>query len=166
MQLDTFSNLVPSGSQPSKIDGLAKLHKERMPLRSVVSTIRTAEYNLAKYLVKIINDAMPTTYMLNSTGSFVNQISSFDFKPSNVLISYDVVSLFTNIPLNSTIDIVCNYVYQQHSPPKYSKENFKKLLQIATGCYFLHIGKPCCQIDGVTMGSPLGPTVANFWGLI
>ena len=100
MQLDTFSNLVPSGRQPDKIHGLTKVHKEGTPPRLVVSMIRTAEYNLAKYLVKIMNDVMPTTYMLNSTGSFVNQISSFDFQPSNVLVSYDVVSLFTNIPLN------------------------------------------------------------------
>ena len=128
--------------------------------------IRIAEYNLAKYLVKIINDVMPTTYMLNSTGSFVNQISSFYFQPSRVLVSYDVVSLFTNIPLNETIDIVCNYLYQQHSPPKYSKETFKKLLQIATGGYFLHRRIQYCQFDGVSMGSPLGPTLANFFGLI
>ena len=92
--------------------------------------IRTSEYNLAKYLVRIINDVMPTTYMLNSTGSIVNQISSFHFQPSNVLVSYDVVSLFTNIPLNETMDIVCNYVYQQHSPPKYSKETFKSSFKL------------------------------------
>ena len=147
MRLGTFSNLVPSGSQPGKICGLAKVHKENTPLRPVVSMIRTAEYNLAKYILKIINDAMPTTYMLNPAGSFVNQISSFDFQPSHVLVSYDVVSLFTNIPLNETIDIICNYVYQQHSPPKYFKEAFKKLHQIATGGYFLHRGKLYCQID-------------------
>ena len=48
MQLDTFSNLVPSGSQPGKINGFAKVYKEGTPLRPVVSMIRTAEYNLAK----------------------------------------------------------------------------------------------------------------------
>ena len=122
MQLDTFSNLAPSGSQPGKIYGLAKVHTESTPLRPGVSMTRTAEYNLAKHLEIIINDAIPTTYMLNSTGSFVNQISSFDFQPSNALVSYDVFSSFTNIPSNETMDIVCNYVYQQHSPPKYSKE--------------------------------------------
>ena len=57
---------------------------------------------------------MPTTYVLNSTGSFVNQISSFYFQPSPVLVSYDAVSLSTNIPLNETMDIVCNYAYQRH----------------------------------------------------
>ena len=102
--------------------------------------------------------------MLNSAGSFANQISSFDFQRSNVLVSYDVVSLFTNIPLNEAIDIVCNYVCQQHSPPKYSKLTFKKLLQIAIGGYFLHRGKLYCQIDEETMGSPLGPTLANYFG--
>ena len=164
MQLDTFSNLVPSCSQPGKIYWLAKVHKENTPPRPVVSMIRTAEYNLAKYLAKIINDAMPTTYMLNLIGYIANQISSFDFQPSHILVSYDAVSLFTNIPLNESINIVCNYAYQQHSPQKYSKKTLKKILQIATGGYFLHRGKPYCKIDGVTMGSPLGPTLVNFFG--
>ena len=166
MQLDTFSNLVPSGSQPGNIYELAKALMGITPLRLVASLIGRAEYNNAKYLVKIMNDAMPTTYMLNSTGSFVNQISSFDFKSSHILVSYNVVSPSTNIPLNKTIHIVCSYVYQQQSPPKYSKETIKKLLQIATGGYFLHSGKLYCQIDGVTMGSPIGPTLANICGLI
>ena len=50
MQLDTFSNLVPSGSQPGKTYGLAKVHMESTPLRPVVSMIRTAEYNLVNIL--------------------------------------------------------------------------------------------------------------------
>ena len=71
--------------------------------------IGTAEYNLGKYLIKILKmQCQPL--MLYSTGSFVNQISSFDSKP-HVLVSYDVDSLFTNIPLNETIDIVYNYVF-------------------------------------------------------
>ena len=49
MQLHTFSNLVPSGSQPGKIHRLAKVHRESTPLRPVASMIGTAEYNLAKY---------------------------------------------------------------------------------------------------------------------
>ena len=92
MQLDTFSNLVPSGRQPGNIYGLAIVHKKNTLLRHVISMIGTAKYNLTKYLVKMINDPIPSTCMLNSTGSFENQISSLDFKPSHVLFSYDVVS--------------------------------------------------------------------------
>ena len=67
--------------------------KKNTLLKTVVSMTRTVEYNLAKYIVKIINDVMPTSNMLNVTESFENQISSFDFKPSHVLICHDVVSL-------------------------------------------------------------------------
>ena len=139
------------------------MHIENTPLRPVMSMIGTAEYNLAKYLVKIMNDALATTYMLNSTGSFVNKISSLNLKPSHILVSYNVVSLLANIPLDETINIVCNYVCQQHSPRKYSKETFEKLLQIETGGYFLHRGNLYCQIDGVTIGSPFGPIFFLFF---
>ena len=69
------------------------MYKEDPPLGPVVSMIRATEYNLDKYLVRIINDAMPSTYMLNSTGSVVNQINSFHFRPCHVSISY-VYSFF------------------------------------------------------------------------
>ena len=42
--------LKPSGSQPGKLYGLCKAHKEGYPLRPVVSMLGTAEYGLAKYL--------------------------------------------------------------------------------------------------------------------
>ena len=43
--------------------------------------------------------------------------------------------------------------------------NIKNLVkQIATGGYFLHRRKLYCQIDGVKMGSPLGPTFVIFLG--
>ena len=37
------------------------------------------------------------------------------------------------------------------------------LLKIATGGYYLNKSKQYCQIDGVTMGSPLGTILANLF---
>ena len=37
------------------------------------------------------------------------------------------------------------------------------MLKHATGGFFLHKGQLYTQVDGVTMGSPLGPTLANFF---
>ena len=48
-------------------------------------------------------------------------------------------------------------------PPRYPIEIFRKLLQIASSGYFLDKGKLYCQVDGVTTGSPLGPTLGNFF---
>ena len=44
---------------------------------------------------------------------------------------------------------------------------FKKLLKLSTEGMFIHNGKLFSQIDGVAMGNPLGPTLANwFLGMI
>jgi len=161
---ETFHRLTASGSQPGKIYGLCKVHKQGYPLRPVVSMTDTAEYELARYLNRIIKPCIPDLFMLNSTAAFIDKIKSFVFRSSHVLVSFDVVSLFTNIPLQETIDIVCEYVYSSSvNRPSYSKNTFRKLLEIATGGYFLYKEKLYCQIDGVTMGSPLGPTLANFF---
>ena len=90
-----------------EISNIAKIHKEGTTLRRVVWMLGTAEYHLAKYLVSIINENMLNTYMLDSNVSFISQLNQFSFKSSHVLVSYDVESLFTNIPLQETIENVC-----------------------------------------------------------
>ena len=96
----------------------------------------SAEYYIAKYLVSIINEYIPYKYILDSNVSFIYLLNQFSFKSFHVLVSYYVVSLFTNIPLQETIENVCKHVYQQNDPPKYPVEIFTMWLQIATGGYF------------------------------
>ena len=158
-----FSSIFPSRSQPGNVYGLANVHKEGTPLRPVVTMLGTAEYHPAKYLVSIINDNMPNMYMLGSNVSFICRLNQFRYIPSHVLVSNVVKSLFTNTSVEETIENVCKHVYQQNDPPKYHSDIFRQLLQIETGRYMLNNGKLYCQIDGVTMGIPLGPTLANFF---
>ena len=130
---EEYVKLIPSGSQPGKIYGLCKVHKEGQPLRPVVSMLSTAEYNIAKYLDSIIKPCIPNNYMLNSTKGFIETIKSFVFNSQHIVVSYDVVSLFTNIPLKETIDIVTDYVYDSENPPKFEKrtsKNYWKLQQV------------------------------------
>ena len=78
--------------------------------------------------------------------------------------SYDVVSLFTNVPLDETINIALSKLYQLASPPIIPKSEMKKLLTFATKeSHFLFDGRYYDQIDGVGMGSPLGPILANIF---
>ena len=69
-----FSSILPSRSQPGKVHGQEKVYKEGTRPRPVVSMLGTAEYHLAKYLVSIINDNMPTKYTLDSNVSFICQL--------------------------------------------------------------------------------------------
>ena len=108
---------------------------------------------------------IPNTYMVNSTNSFLSKINSFSFCKDDFLISFDVESLFTNVPLLDTINIIADSIYDDpcKSKPPFCKSTFIKLLKFATGGLFLFKDGLYKQSDGVTMGSPLGPTLANFF---
>jgi len=75
------------------------------------------------------------------------------------------VSLFTNIPLQETIDIVADYVYSESNSkqPPFKKLQFKRMLKLATSGIFAYKNILYRQIDGVSMGSPLAPILANFF---
>ena len=57
-----YRYIVPHGSQPGLLYGTAKVHKPDCPLRPVLATYGTAEYNLAKYLNKYITPVINNTY--------------------------------------------------------------------------------------------------------
>ena len=157
--------LRPSGSAPGKLYGMCKVHKDGNPLRPVVSMLNTAEYKLAKYLDNIIKPHIPSRYMLNSTDMFINELNDFTFEPNDIIVSFDVCSLFTNVPLQETIDIITDKLYapDNWNPPPFPKKSFKKLLSCATDGIFMYQDVIYSQTDGVTMGNPLGPTLANFF---
>ena len=159
-----YKRVYPTGSQPGRLYGLAKHHKTGCPLRPVSSMINTAEYNLAKYLDDKIKPHIPSRYSLSSTSDFINQLNEYSFSGTEVMVSYDVVSLFTNVPLAETIQLVADYVYKDKSRKhSFSKTVFINMLQKATGGMFLYKDQLYRQVDGVAMGSPLGPTLANFF---
>ena len=124
--------------------------------------LNTAEYKIGKYLDSIIKKHIPSKFMVESTTSFLNRLQKFKFQPSDTLISFDVVSLFTNVPLKETINLIADRIYKSSSKPPFEKKVFIELMQLATSGLFLYKDKLFRQVDGVTMGSPLGPTLANF----
>ena len=77
----------------------------------------------------------------------------------------DVDSLFTNIPLDKTIYICTDSLYKNdENTPTIPKDIFRNLLTEATKeSFFMLINKFYKQIDGVVMGSPLGPALANVF---
>ena len=158
----TYYKLFSSGSRPGVLYGLPKVHKEGTPLRPILSAIGTFNYHLAKFLVQMIDPVIPSEYMVHDTFSFVKEISNMDASDC-VMASFDVVSLFNNIPLNESIDICTNMMSESGSlPGKLSSLDFRNLLSIALkNTIFLFNDIPYHQIDGVAMGSPLGPSMAN-----
>ena len=71
-------------------------------------------------------------------------------------VSYDVVSLFTNIPLDETIDYIIERIYTHKKLPQIcSKLVFLRLLEkITKHCKFQLCFKFYKEVDGCTMGGP------------
>ena len=160
-----MSNILPTGSQPGKLYGMCKVHKEGYPLRPVISMLNSPEYKLAKYLDNFIKPNIPISFSCDSTDLFLDNLKAFSINPNMKVVSFDVVSLFTNIPLIETINIIANSLYDINSKktPPFPKPAFIKLLTLASQGIFMYKDKIYKQTDGVAMGSPLGPSIANFF---
>ena len=80
------------------------------------------------------------------------------------LISSDVTSLFTNIPLPEAIDIAINSIFENSPDIKFTKRELRKMFGIATSeTHFTFNSSIFDQIDGVAMGSSLAPVLANLF---
>ena len=77
--------------------------------------------------------------------------------------SFDVVSVFTNAPLGFTVGIGCDAVYSGdvRSPVTIEETCFRHLMSIVTSWVEFRWGIVFYQqVDGVGMGSLLGPFLA------
>ena len=72
---------------------------------------------------------MPSKYNIKSTHELIQVLHTI--KPNNgILASVDVENLFTNVPINETIDIIINNIYNNTSfpPLKINPNILQKLL--------------------------------------
>ena len=95
--------------------GLCKVHKGRgdsnnlPPFRAILSAIVTCTYDIAKVFVPIIKDFTLNEYTVRDSFSFFDEIQE---QENNLyMASFDIKSLFTNIPFDETINICVNNVF-------------------------------------------------------
>ena len=109
----------PSGSAPARIYGTLKIHKFSSSVSfpkfgPIVSLIGTFNYNLAHFFYDLFSPLVLNYYSFKDTFSFASQINNANLS-STFLVSYDVTSLYTNIPLPETIGIAINLIFN-HNP--------------------------------------------------
>ena len=164
-----FCKICPARSKPGILYGQAKVHQpveDNCPsFRPILSAIGTPSYGLPKFLVPILQLLTENEYTVHNSFSFGSEVSKFNSK--NLMASLDVESLFTNIPLEETIDNIINdLLLTTDKVHNFEKEELKQLLTLAAyESFFLFDGEYYAQINGVAMGSPLGPTLDNAFFL-
>src|SRR5215469_12911630 len=160
-----YDNLYVSGSQPGVLYGLPKIHKPLLPFRPILSAINTPTYNMAKFLVPIIELCTRNKFSVHDSFHFSQIIKDFSLgSDQTYMASFDVESLFTNVPVVETCDIIVNQLFPSpnHSILGLDKSLFRKFLKLAVDdVLFLFDGDIYQQLDGMPMGSPLGPAFAN-----
>ena len=114
--------------------GLIKANKINNPARPVVTMIVILEHKLAKFLDSVINPSISNKYMLSSTNHFIKKLEQVKVQSHQILVSFDVVSLFTNIPLEETTQIIANYLFNKDNANTLPMEKhaFIKLMKFAT----------------------------------
>ena len=126
-------------------------------------TIGTFNYDLARFLSDLFSAKVPNDYSCKDTFSFVSQINNTNLS-KKVIVSYDVTSLFTNIILQGTIDIAINLIFNHNPNLNITKKELKKLFLFVTShTHFISNSKFYNEIDGIAMGSPLGPVLASIF---
>ena len=107
-----------------------------------------------------------STNCINDSFYFAEMIQQLKVNSNDsILCSFDICSLFTNVPLAETIEICTKTLYDGHLPtPVIPKHVFIELMKTATtSVEFSFNNIMYRQIDGVAMGSPLGPALANIF---
>ena len=102
-----YDHLYCSTTQTPRFYGLIKIHKENNPIRPIVSFIGSPTYSISKFLSKILT---PFTNMaeqkLKNAHSLKELLSNMTVPGDHELVSFDVKSLFTSIPLDLARDSV------------------------------------------------------------
>ena len=161
---ELYDKMKSSGGQPARLYGLAKVHKDIIPLRPVLSMPGSPYYNIATTVTKWLS-VVPESKSNCTSKKIADQLKDIVLDEGEVLVSFDVVSLYTNVPVLEAIQEAADRLYcGEFETPPVSKETFVELLKLAsTNVVMLTSDGYYVQKDGLAMGSPPAPLLANIW---
>ena len=96
--------------------GLPKTHKPFQHIsksRPIIDTINTPFHGIWKFLTSLLNPSAQNEYIVKDSfeaGAKINSISFGDISDEYSFVSFDVESLFSDVPLKKTIEIILNRV--------------------------------------------------------
>ena len=159
----TYNSLHVTGSGPGTLYGLPKIHKQNFslnfPYRPILAAYNLASYKISKFLIPILTGLTTNQYTVSNSTEFARQISAIDNADQFYMVSLDIESLFTNIPLQETIEIATQALFCNTSNVMgLSKDLFKSLLELASLNTFFRLQSEILSPKGWNgYGSPPGP---------
>ena len=164
----TRTALTPHHSKPPHLYGLPKIHKHNMPLRPITSSRNSPTYELARFLLPILKplQGCNPSFVKNSQ-HFVEKINNEDLQPGDRFVSFDVESLYTNVPVREALEVIRKKLEEDQTLQERSQLPINAIMDLLECCldnsYFQEKDRFYSQNDGLPMGSPLSPIVANIF---
>ena len=129
------------------------------------STSGSPTYQLSKYLTSILQPLTNASrHKLQSTENFINAIKTIRLPDNYKLVSFDVKSLFTSIPLQLALDCteaLLDSTDTDTTLPMPACEVMVLLKLCLESTFFQFNGKHYKQLHGTAMGSPVSVVVAE-----
>ena len=159
--------MYPTGCVLPKFCGLPKIHKTGNSLKPIVSSRGSVTYRVSKVLSKVLKPLVgKSPYHIQSTGDFVSRAKGLTLQPGECLSFYDVTSLFTSVPIDPELNIIKDLLEKHEKLNDRTVLSVQNIIELLGFClhntYFSFQNKFYEQVEGVAMGSPVSPIVANM----
>ena len=93
--------------------GTVKMHKEGNPLRPIISTVGTVSYKLSKWLVKLLSPLLGTASGSHiKSDDLIIKLNDVNVTADIRLLSFDVMSLFSKVPIGDIIKKMSDHFSQ------------------------------------------------------
>ncbi|BHF64967.1 hypothetical protein SprV_0200797600 [Sparganum proliferum] len=165
ISLDEWRQTKPTDTALARFYGLPKIHKPNVPLRPIVALKGSPTYNLAKWMSRKLNFLREgSVTSVNSASQFLADIRGKTIRPDQIMVSFDVVSLFTSIPPDLARDVLRKRLEEKFDETT-GPLKIQHLMQLFAFCqrtFFTFDGKTYEQIKGTPMGSPISSLVAEL----
>ena len=165
---DMYRVMYPTGCVLPKFYGLPKIHKIGNPLRPIVSCRGSVTYGVAKVISKVLKPLVgKSPHQIQSTRDFVSKAKGLTLQAGECLSSYDVTSFFTSVPIDPALNITRDLLEKDEKLIDRTVLSVQNIIELLGFClhntYFSFQNKFYEQIEGVAMGSPVNPIVANLF---
>ena len=139
-----------------------------MPLRSIVSSIGAVTYETSKELSRILKPLVgKSPYHVQNNQKFLQQLEGIQVGPDEIIMSYDVRTLFTSVPTQPALNIIEKLLEEDPELQQRTSVTVKHNTCLLEFClrstYFTFQSKYYEQVEGAAMDSPTSPIVANLY---
>jgi hypothetical protein len=133
-----------------------------------VSSIGSPCYDLAGFIYKILSPlAGKSESFVKNSGHFVQLLKSVNLRSSDALVSFDVVSLFTNVTVDEALEVIRDKLTNDDTLTERSALQVEVIMELLEVClrttYFQVDDKFFQQKDGMATGTSLSPVVSNIF---